>query len=160
MCSYPKKPWRSAQRNFTQSIIKMLDNISIYVLAVLVQGHNDISILWHWVTVLAKNQSLIEASGGISESSIVAIAKAGVDIISIGKLTHSAQALDMSLKIADGVWHLRRSDNQAMYWHLLQMPARGRAKKSQPNSVDSISRPSRVIPYNWIQEQTHRAVIA
>ena len=53
------------------------------------------------VTVLAKNRSLIEASGGINESSIVAIAKAGVDIISIGKLTHSVQALDMSLKIAD-----------------------------------------------------------
>ena len=55
------------------------------------------------VTVLAKNRSLIEASGGINESSIVAIAKAGVDIISIGKLTHSVQALDMSLKIADEI---------------------------------------------------------
>ena len=55
------------------------------------------------VTVLAKNRSLIEASGGISEASIVSIAKAGVDIISIGKLTHSVQALDMSLKIADEV---------------------------------------------------------
>jgi len=55
------------------------------------------------VTALAQDRSLIEASGGISESSIVAIAKAGVDIISIGKLTHSVQALDMSLKIADEV---------------------------------------------------------
>ena len=52
------------------------------------------------VTAFAKNQALIEASGGINETSIVDIAKAGVDIISIGKLTHSVQALDMSLKIA------------------------------------------------------------
>lgn len=40
---------------------------------------------------------MIEASGGISLKSVRAAAQAGVDIISVGALTHSAQALDFSL---------------------------------------------------------------
>lgn len=39
-----------------------------------------------------------EASGGITEENIVAIAESGVDFISIGALTHSVKSLDMSLK--------------------------------------------------------------
>ena len=42
---------------------------------------------------------LVEASGGITEESIVAIAQTGVDIISVGALTHSVRALDISLDI-------------------------------------------------------------
>jgi nicotinate-nucleotide pyrophosphorylase (carboxylating) len=40
-----------------------------------------------------------EASGGVSLENVSAIAKTGVDYISIGALTHSAKALDISLKI-------------------------------------------------------------
>lgn len=40
---------------------------------------------------------MIEASGGISLKNVRAAAQAGVDIISVGALTHSAQALDFSL---------------------------------------------------------------
>lgn len=40
---------------------------------------------------------LVEASGGITEESIVEIAQTGVDIISVGALTHSVRALDISL---------------------------------------------------------------
>ncbi len=39
-----------------------------------------------------------EASGGITEESIVAYAKTGVDFISSGALTHSYKSLDLSLK--------------------------------------------------------------
>ena len=39
-----------------------------------------------------------EASGGITEENIKAIAECGVDFISIGALTHSLKSLDMSLK--------------------------------------------------------------
>ncbi|MEQ9426820.1 MAG: carboxylating nicotinate-nucleotide diphosphorylase [Cyclobacteriaceae bacterium] len=39
-----------------------------------------------------------EASGGITEETIVAIAKTGVDYISVGALTHSYNSLDISLK--------------------------------------------------------------
>lgn len=40
----------------------------------------------------------VEASGGITEETIVAVAETGVDFISVGALTHSYTSLDMSLK--------------------------------------------------------------
>ena len=40
-----------------------------------------------------------EASGGINLNNVRAVAETGVDIISIGALTHSAEALDISLEI-------------------------------------------------------------
>ena len=48
-----------------------------------------------------RNQSKIylEASGGIELKDIRSYAEAGVDGISIGRLTHSVRAIDMSLKI-------------------------------------------------------------
>lgn len=42
---------------------------------------------------------LIEASGGIALDTVRAIAETGVDIISVGALTHSVRALDLSLDI-------------------------------------------------------------
>jgi nicotinate-nucleotide pyrophosphorylase (carboxylating) len=42
----------------------------------------------------------IEASGGIDISNIKKVASTGVDFISVGSLTHSAKALDISLTIA------------------------------------------------------------
>lgn len=42
---------------------------------------------------------LLEASGGITEKNIEKYAKAGVDTISMGCLTHSVKALDLSQKI-------------------------------------------------------------
>lgn len=40
-----------------------------------------------------------EASGGITESTIRAVAETGVDYISVGALTHSVKSLDLSLKV-------------------------------------------------------------
>ena len=48
----------------------------------------------------AKGRAVIEASGNITLSSVRAAAEAGVDIISVGALTHSAPALDISLDFA------------------------------------------------------------
>ncbi len=45
------------------------------------------------------NDLLIEASGGITMKNIVNYAKSGVDIVSMGELTHSARAVDISMKI-------------------------------------------------------------
>lgn len=42
-----------------------------------------------------------EASGGITEKNILSYAKTGVDIISLGALTHSAPFFDVSLRIVD-----------------------------------------------------------
>lgn len=50
----------------------------------------------------------IEASGGVSLKTIAAVAAAGVDAISIGRLTHSAPAADLSLEIVDGNFLYRR----------------------------------------------------
>ncbi len=44
-------------------------------------------------------RALIEASGGITLHSIRAIASTGVDLISVGALTHSPRALDLGLDI-------------------------------------------------------------
>ena len=40
-----------------------------------------------------------EASGGITESNLLAVAQCGVDYISVGALTHSVKSLDLSLKV-------------------------------------------------------------
>lgn len=42
---------------------------------------------------------LFEASGDITPENILAYAKTGIDIVSLGYLTHSARALDMSLEM-------------------------------------------------------------
>ena len=44
---------------------------------------------------------VLEASGGVSLENVRAIAKTGVDRISIGALTHSAPAFDFSLLVRD-----------------------------------------------------------
>jgi nicotinate-nucleotide pyrophosphorylase (carboxylating) len=50
---------------------------------------------------LVDGRAMTEASGGINENTIEAISKIGVDIISLGDLTHSINALDVSLDIKD-----------------------------------------------------------
>ena len=44
---------------------------------------------------------MLEASGGVNETTIADIAKTGVDFISVGALTHSAVALDISLDFVE-----------------------------------------------------------
>ncbi len=46
---------------------------------------------------LAGGQTLLEASGGVGLDSVRAIAETGVDIISVGALTHSAPVLNLGL---------------------------------------------------------------
>jgi len=48
---------------------------------------------------LGKNKVKFEASGGVTLKNIRQIAATGVDYISIGALTHSARAIDLSLKM-------------------------------------------------------------
>lgn len=44
-------------------------------------------------------RALVEVSGKINEANILAVAKLGVDFISVGAITHSARALDMSMSM-------------------------------------------------------------
>ncbi|MEA2039906.1 MAG: carboxylating nicotinate-nucleotide diphosphorylase [Thermodesulfobacteriota bacterium] len=48
---------------------------------------------------LASGRVMIEASGGISLDTVTGVAKCGVDLISVGALTHSPRAADFSLEI-------------------------------------------------------------
>ena len=45
----------------------------------------------------AKGQVVLEASGGVNLQTVRAIAETGVDVISVGALTHSAPSLDVGL---------------------------------------------------------------
>jgi nicotinate-nucleotide pyrophosphorylase (carboxylating) len=45
----------------------------------------------------ASGRVLLEASGGITLESVRAVAESGVDLISVGWLTHSAPSLDVAL---------------------------------------------------------------
>jgi len=65
--------------------IIMLDNMNIEDMRQTVQ--------------LIKGRALIEASGGITLENARAVAETGVDRISIGALTHSPKALDISLEL-------------------------------------------------------------
>jgi nicotinate-nucleotide pyrophosphorylase (carboxylating) len=48
---------------------------------------------------LVAGRALIEASGGVSLDTVAAIAATGVDVISVGALTHSPRALDLGLDV-------------------------------------------------------------
>jgi nicotinate-nucleotide pyrophosphorylase (carboxylating) len=48
---------------------------------------------------LIDGRAVVEASGGITLETVRAVAETGVDLISIGGLTHSARALDISLDL-------------------------------------------------------------
>ena len=67
--------------------IIMLDNMSIDMIKEAV--------------TLIDGRAIVEASGGVTKERLPAIAKAGVDIISIGALTNSAPILDISLDIGE-----------------------------------------------------------
>lgn len=46
-----------------------------------------------------QGRAILEASGRVSETTVVAIAESGVDYISVGAITHSAATLDLGLDI-------------------------------------------------------------
>ena len=48
---------------------------------------------------LVKGRALLEASGGINLDNVRSVAETGVDLISVGALTHSVKALDISLDL-------------------------------------------------------------
>ncbi len=48
---------------------------------------------------ITNGRALLEASGGITDETLRAVAESGVDIISVGALTHSVKAFDISMYI-------------------------------------------------------------
>lgn len=51
---------------------------------------------------LIAGRALVEVSGGVTLENLTVLAKTGVDIISVGALTHSARAVDLSMYISAG----------------------------------------------------------
>jgi nicotinate-nucleotide pyrophosphorylase (carboxylating) len=51
------------------------------------------------IAALGTSRPVLEASGGITEGNAPAYAGTGVDYISMGAITHSAPALDLSLEV-------------------------------------------------------------
>jgi nicotinate-nucleotide pyrophosphorylase (carboxylating) len=70
--------------------IIMLDNMSVSEIKKAVSGLEKMGL---------RERVLLEASGGINLENIGEYAKTGVDILSIGRITHSAPSLDISLEI-------------------------------------------------------------
>ncbi|MCS6988763.1 MAG: carboxylating nicotinate-nucleotide diphosphorylase [Chloroherpetonaceae bacterium] len=78
--------------------IVLLDNFSIDALAEAVRVARSL------------NPSVkLEASGGVTLSSARAIAETGVDFISVGELTHSVTAMDISMKLQPAARRGKRS---------------------------------------------------
>ncbi len=67
----------------------MFDNMPVPLLARMVER----------VHALGAGRPETEASGGITLDTIRAVAETGVDFVSVGALTHSAPALDLSLRL-------------------------------------------------------------
>ncbi len=57
------------------------------------------SLMWEAVRFINK-RAQVEASGNIALETVRAVAETGVDFISVGRLTHSPTALDISMKVA------------------------------------------------------------
>ncbi|MDO8747347.1 MAG: carboxylating nicotinate-nucleotide diphosphorylase, partial [Thermodesulfovibrionales bacterium] len=69
--------------------IVMLDNMSVQDMQEAVN-----------IVRTSKKDVILEASGNVSLENVREVAETGVDLISIGALTHSATAVDISMKIA------------------------------------------------------------
>ncbi len=83
------------------------------------QGHADIILLDNMTpskirqaVKIIKGQALVEVSGGITLQNIQDIAKTGIDIISIGALTHSAPAMDLSMDIISTISQRKKKNSQ------------------------------------------------
>jgi nicotinate-nucleotide pyrophosphorylase (carboxylating) len=70
----------------TQAEIILLDNMTVAELGEAVR--------------VIGGRAVVEASGGVSLENVRAIAETGVDIISVGALTHSVPAIDMSMLLS------------------------------------------------------------
>ena len=66
----------------------------------LIMLDNFASAAMQEAVALAKGRAQLEASGGIDEARVRAIAEAGVDCISVGALTKDVQSLDLSMRFA------------------------------------------------------------
>ena len=72
--------------------------------AVLLDNMDDAQV--REAVAIVGGKALVEVSGGVSLDRITQLASQGIDVISVGRLTHSAPASDISLlfQLGDGGW--------------------------------------------------------
>ncbi len=73
--------------------IIMLDNMDLG------QIEQAVKMIKEWRQLRSENRPLTEVSGNVTLKTVEEIAQVGVDRISVGALTHSVKALDISLEI-------------------------------------------------------------
>ncbi len=72
--------------------VVMFDNMSIHDMEMALQALDDVGL---------RGRVLVEASGSISLENVGEVAALGVDVISVGALTHSPRSLDLTLSFTD-----------------------------------------------------------
>lgn len=79
----------------TETIAQVLEALAVSV-DIIMLDNMDINTMGEAVRLIAC-RAQVEASGGVNLETVRRIAETGVDIISVGALTHSARAMDISM---------------------------------------------------------------
>lgn len=82
----------------TRNLREVREALSTGVVDVIMLDNMTVEMMREAVAIVG-HACETEASGGITEGNIRAVAETGVTYISVGALTHSFQSLDMSLKV-------------------------------------------------------------
>jgi nicotinate-nucleotide pyrophosphorylase (carboxylating) len=93
---------RATNRNLkieveTRSLQEIKEVMRVGGIDIIMLDNMDLQTMREAVKIIGDNYKT-EASGGITEDTIRAVAECGVDFISVGALTHSVKSLDLSLK--------------------------------------------------------------
>ena len=100
--------WSDSETTFAGTLREMLRGIVAVGRDEVVRGaRRSGSILLDNMTLddirrareMAGEHVILDVSGGVTRDTVRAIAETGVDIISVGALTHSARAVDISMRI-------------------------------------------------------------
>jgi len=96
---------REAKRRAKERFVE-LEVTNLHEFVASLQAKPDAILLDNWslpnirkAVALRRSSVLLEVSGGATLTNVRAIAATGIDRISIGRLTHSAPALDVSLRV-------------------------------------------------------------
>jgi nicotinate-nucleotide pyrophosphorylase (carboxylating) len=81
----------------TRNLEEVKETLDTNAVDVIMLDNMSVDMMKEAVTLI-NGRCETEASGGITEETIVPIAETGVDYISVGALTHSYKSLDISLK--------------------------------------------------------------
>lgn len=81
----------------TRNLKEVEEALAAGSIDVIMLDNMDLTTMREAVALIG-DQAKTEASGGVTEETITAIAQCGVDFISVGALTHSVRSLDISLK--------------------------------------------------------------